>query len=119
MEVINEIQIEFNRQNFRTVLHWGLDRHPYSHAAIAGWCANFWNTYCEQDAPNEIVQIMPLLAEVERDLDIHFAMSKSKQRRNDEGPVYLPEHYFEGWIQELDRLANSNQSTGEQGDDAN
>ena len=44
---------------------------------------------------------MPLLAEVERDWDIFFAMNESKQIKNSEGPLFLPASFFEDWIAKL------------------
>ena len=101
MGTTHEIQLDFNRENFRKVLNWGLDRTPYSHRAVAFWCERFWNRYCDIDAPDEIEEIMPLLAEVERDWDIFFAMNESKQIKNSEGPLFLPASFFEDWIAKL------------------
>jgi hypothetical protein len=66
MDIYNEIQLEFSRENVQKVIEWGAspDSSPHSHQAIASWCERFWNKYCDIDAPEEIEEVMPLLAEI-------------------------------------------------------
>ena len=80
MDIYNEIQLEFSRDNLHKVIEWGAnpDSSPHSHQAIASWCERFWNKYSDIDAPEEIEEIMPLLAEIETEWDIYVAHYKEQ-----------------------------------------
>jgi len=100
MDIYNEIQLEFSRENVRKVIEWGanLDSSPHSHQAIASWCERFWKKYCDIDAPAEIEEIMPLLAEIEMEWDIYVAHYKEQHLDSVTSSPRLPPEYFNKWL---------------------
>ncbi len=105
MKYSNPIKLEFNIENFIKLLSLGKtpDSSPYCHKQIAEWCEQFWNKYCDIDAPNDIERIMPLLADVETQWDLFLANTYSLeelQKKNFEN-VVLPKEWFEEWLNKV------------------
>ena len=103
MDTYNEIQLEFVPSNLRKVIEWGAEpaKSPHSHQAIAMWCERFWNKYCEFDAPEEIEEVMPLLAEIETEWDIYIANYKEQHPHAVKSAPQLPPQYFESWAKRI------------------
>ncbi|WP_231758799.1 hypothetical protein [Microbulbifer elongatus] len=104
MERSTPINLPFNKENFLSLLKYGAnpDGSPYSHKQIVEWCENFWNEYCDIDAPNEIEIIMPILADVETQWDLYLVNTYSHEELqviNFES-VRLPVEWFTSWIAE-------------------
>ena len=104
MDIYNEIQLEFNEENIRQVLVWGSmpEESPHSHQAIANWCERFWNKYCDMDAPEEIEELMPLLADVENEWDFYIAAYKNQHPHEVKSAPQLPKVHFINWLQRFD-----------------
>jgi uncharacterized short protein YbdD (DUF466 family) len=100
MDIYNEIQLEFSRENVQKVIEWGAspDSSPHSHQAIASWCERFWNKYCDIDAPEEIEEVMPLLAEIETEWDVYVAHYKEQHPNGVTSSPRLPPEYFNKWL---------------------
>jgi len=100
MDIYNEIQLEFSRENLQKVIQWGArpDSSPHSHQAIASWCERFRNKYCDIDAPAEIEEIMSLVAEIEMEWDIFVAHYNEKHPNNVTSSPRLPPKYFNKWL---------------------
>jgi len=106
MTGITPIEIEYNKENLLTLLAYGEmpDESPYSHKQLAEWCKRFWNQYCEVDAPQEIEDIMPVLADVETQWDLYLANTYSIEelRESNLESVKLPVEWFKNWAAEAD-----------------
>lgn len=103
---MNEIiQLDFSVKNLVKLLSFGEtpNESPFSHKQIAEWCEQFWNKYCDIDAPDEIEEIMPILADVETQWDLYLANTYSLEelkKRNFDN-VTLPPEWFTQWLAEL------------------
>ncbi|MGQ8367478.1 hypothetical protein [Glaciecola sp. 1036] len=62
----------------------------------------FWNKYSELDAPKEIEDIMPILADVETQWDLYLANAYSIEelRKLNFESVMLPLKWFKKWAVE-------------------
>jgi len=105
MEMSEPINLEFTPENVVKVLTWGEnpESSPYSHKQIAEWCERFWNKYCDEDAPEELELLMPVLASVETQWDLYLANTytlKELQTQEFEN-VVLPVEWFSEWLKEL------------------
>ena len=98
------IQLEFSRENFLILLGYGAEPEtsPYSHKQIAKWCELFWNKYIDVDASDEIENIMPVLADVETQWDLHLVNSYSlpELRHRNFDQENMPVEWFENWLVE-------------------
>ena len=105
MELSEPINLEFTRENAIKLLSWGEepDDSPYSHKQIAEWCERFWNIYCDVDAPDEIENIMPVLADVETQWDLYLANTYSLEQLQTQNfeEVALPVKWFTDWLREI------------------
>lgn len=104
MERSNPIELEYNKENLLSLLAYGAipDKSPYSHKQIAEWCERFWNKYCDVDAPKEIEDIMPVLADIETQWDLYLANTYSTEelRKSNFESVILPVEWFTNWAEE-------------------
>ncbi|MEI4969718.1 hypothetical protein ACK3Y1_12480 [Aeromonas caviae] len=93
--MLDEIQLAFTPDNVKQVLTWGAhpESAPHHHESIAHWCEAFWNKYADIDAPAEIDAVMPILAEVESNWDIHVALNKES--------ASMPAEWFVAWLSQL------------------
>ncbi len=95
------IELEYSKANLLVLLSHGAepDKSPYSHKQIAEWCEMFWNKYFDDDAPSEIEEIMPILAEVETQWDLYLAntFSIDELRNLSFENVKLPINWFIDW----------------------
>ncbi len=98
MKLSKKIELEFNKENFLTLLSYGQqpDQSPYTHKQIAEWCEPFWNKYSDIDTSAQIEKIMPLLADVETQWDLYLAntFSSSELKQLDFESVKLPVAWF-------------------------
>ena len=104
MELSEPINLEFTRANTIKLLLLGEkpDESPYSHKQIAEWCERFWNKYNDIDAPKDLEELMPVLADVETQWDLYLANTytlEELQAQNFEG-VVLPVSWFSEWLKE-------------------
>lgn len=96
------IELEFSKDNLLKLLSDGARSEDffYSHKQIAEWCERFWNKYMDVDAPSDIEQIMPVLADVETQWDLYlantYAISELKQVNFES--ERLPTDWFNKWI---------------------
>lgn len=92
------IELEYSKANLLFLLGHGAepDKSPYSHKQIAEWCELFWNKYFDDDAPTEIEEIMPILADVETQWDLYLASTYSidELRNLSFENVQLPLNWF-------------------------
>ena len=104
MERSNPIEFEYSKESFLALLAHGAkpDESPYSHKQIAEWCEQFWNKYCNVDAPKSIEEIMPILADVETQWDLYLANTYSAEelRKLSFETVKLPVEWFINWAVE-------------------
>ena len=98
------IEFGFTRENVLTVLSMGANpkKSPYSHKQIAEWCERFWGKYCDIDAPEEIEELMPILADVETQWDLYLASTYSLDQLQEDNfeNVVLPVEWFVEWLKE-------------------
>ena len=98
------IDLAFTVDNARVVLADGLGPNSrYTHQDIAHWCERFWNLYCDVDASRDIERIMPILADVETQWDLHLANTYKLEelQKLDFRTVRLPREWFSDWINQL------------------
>jgi len=105
MKLSEPITLEFTRENTIKLLLFGEkpEESPYSHKQIAEWCERFWNKYNDIDAPEEIEELMPVLADVETQWDLYLANTytlKELQAQTFE-KVVLPVSLFSEWLKEI------------------
>ena len=105
MELSEPINLEFTRENVINLLLYGEKPHdsPYSHKQIAEWCEKFWNKYSDIDAPEEIEELMPVLADVETQWDLYLVNTytlEELQKLNFE-IVVLPLEWFSEWLKQV------------------
>lgn len=102
MERSNLIEFEYSKESLLALLAFGAEPKdsPYSHKQIAEWCEQFWNKYSETDAPEEIENIMSVLADVETQWDLYLAntYSLNELRSLDFESVTMPIEWFKGWM---------------------
>ena len=105
MERSTPIELEFSKENFLVLLAHGAkpDESPYSHKQIAEWCEIFWNKYSDIEAPRDIEEIMPTLADVETQWDLYLANTYSPEelRKLSFESVKLPLEWFFNWAAEV------------------
>lgn len=101
MKLSVPIELEYCKENFLVLLSYGEnpDNSPFSHKQIAEWCERFWNKYCDIDAPEEIEEIMPMLADIETQWDLYLVntYSLSELQQLDFEFVNLPVEWFKNW----------------------
>lgn len=106
MNLSRPIDLEYSKENLLVLLSHGEDptQSPYTHKQIAEWCERFWNKYCDIDAPEQIEEIMPVLADVETQWDLHLANTypSSELSQIDLESVEMPVEWFEKWSTEAD-----------------
>ena len=99
------IKLEFTRENAIKLLLLGEtpEKSPYSHKQIAEWCERFWNKYSDIDAPVEIEKLMPVLADVETQWDLHLANKYTLEelQKQEFEEVVLPVEWFSDWLKEI------------------
>lgn len=97
------ISAPFTVENARAILADGaVEGGAHSHADIADWCERFWNMYADIDAPHEIERIMPVLADVESQWDMHLASQLSVRPSISPSEVKAPREWFAQWSQQID-----------------
>ena len=99
------IALPFSPDSVRQVLQWGLASDaPYTHEDIATWCERFWSKYMDRDAPHEIERVLPFLAEVDAQWDLHLANTYTFEELIvlDLSQVRLPKAWFVDWLRTLD-----------------
>jgi len=98
------IQLNYSKDNLLVLLRHGAnpDKSPYTHKQIAEWCEHFWNKYQDDDAPETIESIMPILADIETQWDLYLANSYSTEelRKSSFESVQLPVEWFKNWLVE-------------------
>ena len=102
MKTSDPIELEFTHENLIKVLLMGKDPKSslYCHKQIAEWCERFWNKYNDIDAPAEIENIMPVLADIETQWDLYLANTYSIEQLQTQNfeDVELPKEWFQGWL---------------------
>ncbi|WP_449286749.1 hypothetical protein [Marinobacter sp. PE14] len=108
MESSKLIDLEYSKQGLVTLLAYSSkpDESPYTHQQIAEWVERFWNRYSDVEAPEEIESIMPILADIETQWDLHLANTYSIEeiRQGDFEAVRLPIQWFEAWANEVESV---------------
>jgi hypothetical protein len=96
-----QIQLPYTRESLVYLLACGAhpDTSPYTHKSIAKWCEIFWLKYADIDAPEEIEQLMPVLADVETQWDCYEGCSATEVN-------WMPVQWFEEWQQEIGNCRN-------------
>ncbi len=96
------ISLPFDAESAMKVLGWGCypESSPFSHQDIAHWCERFWNEFSDVDAPPEIERLLPVLADVETQWDLHLANSFSLKELQSLSfqNVRLPSKWFLEWL---------------------
>ena len=100
---LGTIGLPFTVENARAVIATGASESgAYSHAEIAEWCERFWNRYSDTDAPPEIERIMPVLADVESQWDMHLANELAAHPDTPPNRVRAPREWFKQWSAKID-----------------
>lgn len=98
------IQLPYSAESVLQVLAWGAapDTAPHSHQQIAEWCDAFWRQYMDVDAPEEIERLLPILADVETQWDLHLACTYSAEelRTRSFDSERMPPAWFEDWLKQ-------------------
>ena len=97
------ISAPFTVANARAIIAAGAaEGARHSHAEIAEWCERFWNLYAHTDAPPEIERIMPVLADVESQWDMHLARELASRPGVSPKEVEAPRKWFAQWSKQID-----------------
>lgn len=101
---VSHIPLPFTPEAVIQVLEWGAhpEQSPYSHKQIAEWCDRFWCQYLDVDAPPDIERLLPILADVELQWDLHLANTYQfdEFRSRSFEDERLPVEWFRDWLSE-------------------
>ena len=110
------LDLPFTPESFLILLEDGQkdeSQRKHTHQTIAQWCEAFWGKYCDVDAPEEIERIMPLLADVETQWDLHLANTYSLEelQKLDFTQISMPPEWFTDWQKKAERGGAVNAAT--------
>lgn len=99
------IDMPFTREATLHLLKLGADPEQlqYSHQQIAEWCDRFWRQYMDIDAEPDIEKLMPILADVDKEWDLHLACKYSQEelQSKDLQQERMPHEWFREWVRQI------------------
>lgn len=100
------IKLPFTPQAVLQVLRWGAEPEtsPHSHKEIAQWCDRFWCQHLDDDPPENIARLLPILTDVETQWDLYLANTyklEELQKQSFEN-VQLPVEWFQEWLRQAE-----------------
>ena len=97
-----KITLPFTPHSVVEVLRWGAQPStaPHGHEDIAQWCDRFWCQHLEDDPPEELARLLPVLTDVETQWDLYLAntFTVDELRTLSFAEVQLPVKWFQEWL---------------------
>ena len=105
MKLSSPASMPFTRASVVQMLSWGAnpESSPYTHKQIAEWCDHFWCMYLDVDAPPEIENLLPVLADVENQWDLRLANTHTLNELQTKSfeTEQMPREWFNDWLRQI------------------